>query len=139
MRIEIPDQKKFSYELLFPVRWGDMDAAGHVNNTAYFRYLETVRMEWLLGLGSLPDPQGEGPLIVNAFCNFMKQLVYPDSVRAKLYVANPGRSSFDTYITLERESVPGTIHAAGGATIVWVNFPREKSIPLPQRMRDALE
>jgi acyl-CoA thioesterase FadM len=24
-----------------------MDAMGHVNNTIYFRYMETVRLEWL--------------------------------------------------------------------------------------------
>ena len=27
-----------------PIRWGDMDAMGHVNNTVYFRYLEETRI-----------------------------------------------------------------------------------------------
>jgi acyl-CoA thioester hydrolase len=27
--------------------------------------------------------------------------------------------------------MPGVIHAAGGATTVWVNFPAQKSSPLP--------
>ena len=40
MKIEIPEVKKLVYEMRFPVRWGDMDAMGHVNNTVYFRYLE---------------------------------------------------------------------------------------------------
>ena len=26
------------------VRWGDMDAFGHVNNTVYFRYFEQARI-----------------------------------------------------------------------------------------------
>ena len=29
-----------------PIRWGDMDAQGHVNNTVYFRYMEQARVEW---------------------------------------------------------------------------------------------
>ncbi|MEP7084173.1 MAG: thioesterase family protein, partial [Betaproteobacteria bacterium] len=29
-----------------PIRWGDMDAMGHVNNTIYFRYMEQVRVSW---------------------------------------------------------------------------------------------
>ena len=29
------------------IRWGDMDALGHVNNTVYFRYMEQARIEWL--------------------------------------------------------------------------------------------
>jgi acyl-CoA thioester hydrolase len=36
-----------------PVRWGDMDAYGHVNNTVYFRYMEQVRVEWLEQMGSV--------------------------------------------------------------------------------------
>lgn len=43
MKIEIPEVKKLVFETRFPVRWGDMDAMGHVNNTVYFRYLETAR------------------------------------------------------------------------------------------------
>ena len=27
-----------------PVRWGDMDALGHVNNAMYFRYAESGRI-----------------------------------------------------------------------------------------------
>ena len=60
-----------------------------------------------------PDPEGEGPVIVNAFCNFIRQLEYPGDVLARHYVANPGRTSFDTYMTLERTDQPGVIYADG--------------------------
>src|SRR5262249_4596236 len=50
-----------------PIRWGDMDAQGHVNNTVYFRYMEQARIEWLdqvrERLGPFP---GLGIVIVNA-------------------------------------------------------------------------
>ena len=49
MRIELPEKKKLVMEM--PIRWGDMDAMGHVNNTLYFRYLETVRIEWMRSVG----------------------------------------------------------------------------------------
>ncbi len=139
MRFDIPDEKKLVYEMRIPIRWGDMDAMGHVNNAMYFRYLEVVRIEWMRSIGAQPDPRGEGPVIVNAFCNFYRQLEYPGEVLARHYVANPGRSSFDTYITLERVDRPGEIYAAGGATTVWVDFPNQKSKPLPQWLRDAIE
>jgi acyl-CoA thioester hydrolase len=120
MRFTIPDDKKLVHEMVFPIRWGDMDAMGHVNNSVYFRYLEMVRLDWFRVLDILPNPQGEGPVIVNAFCNFYRQLEYPGDVLARHYVRNPGRSSFDTYVTLERVDRPGEIDAAGGAKIVWV-------------------
>ncbi|MFN3417610.1 MAG: acyl-CoA thioesterase [Caldimonas sp.] len=135
MRIDIPDQKKLVHEMHIPIRWGDMDAMGHVNNATYFRYLETVRIDWLHRLGGAPDPRGTGPVIVNAFCNFYRQIEFPGTLLARHYVANPGRSSVDTFITLERIDRPGEIDAAGGATLVWVDFPRQKSVPLPDWLR----
>ncbi len=139
MRFDLPDRKKFTHEMVIPIRWGDMDAMGHVNNTIYFRYMEIVRIEWLHALGGAPDPSGDGPVIVNAFCNFIKQLEYPGDIVAKHYVANPGRSSFETYITLERSDAPGVICASGGAKTVWVNFPKQKSVPLPKDVRALVE
>ena len=47
MRFEVPADKKLTHEMLIPIRWGDMDAMGHVNNTVYFRYFEVARLDWL--------------------------------------------------------------------------------------------
>jgi len=138
MRFELPADKKLVYEMRLPIRWGDMDAMGHVNNTVYFRYLEVVRLDWLFSLGVSPNPQGVGPVIVNAFCNFVRQLEFPGDVQARLYVAAPGRSSFDTYTTLERVDAPGLVYAEGGAKTVWTDFKAQKSVPLPDWMRAVL-
>ena len=138
MRFTVPDAKKLTHEMVLPIRWGDMDAMGHVNNTVYFRYLEIVRIEWMRAIGCEPDPRGEGPVIVNAFCNFHKQLEYPGDVLATLFVSDPGRSSFESWCTLSRSDDPDTLYASGGATTVWVNFPLQKSAPLPDHMRTLL-
>lgn len=135
MRFTLPEHKKFTHEMIIPIRWGDMDAMGHVNNTLYFRYMEIVRLEWLFQIGGPPDPEGTGPVIINAFCNFLRQLEFPGDVRARHYVADPGRSSFDTYITLERTDTPGVIYAEGGAKTVWTDFKAQKSVPLPDDIR----
>lgn len=138
MRFDIPDEKKLVYEMTIPIRWGDMDAMQHVNNAAYFRYFETVRIEWMHSIGAAPNPSGEGPVIVNAFCNFIKQLEYPGTVLARHYVANPGRSSFDTYLTLERTDDPGVVYSNGGATTVWVDIREQKAVPMPDWLRALL-
>ncbi len=135
MRLEVPAEKRLTHQMVMPIRWGDMDAMGHVNNTVYFRYMEVVRLEWLLAVGAPPNPNGSGAVIVNAFCNFIRQLEFPGEVLAKHYVANPGRSSFDTFITLERVDAPGVIYADGGATTVWTDFKAQKSLPLPDWLR----
>ena len=135
MKIEIPDKKKLVHEMCMPIRWGDMDAMAHVNNTVYFRYLETVRIDWMSSIGCRPDPKGEGPVIVNAFCNFYKQLEYPGDIRVKMYVSEPGRTTFESWATIERVDQPGVIFAAGGATTIWIDFPQQKAKTLPDWMR----
>ncbi len=135
MKIEIPEQKKLVYEMSIPIRWGDMDAMGHVNNTSYFRYLETIRIDWMQSLGGEPDPNGEGVVIINAFCNFYRQLEYPGNVLMKMYASSPGSSSFETWGTMERPDTPGVLYAAGGATTVWVDYKAQKSRPLPDWLR----
>jgi acyl-CoA thioester hydrolase len=138
MRFTVPAEKTFTHEMVIPIRWGDMDAMGHVNNTIYFRYVEIARLEWLFRVGGPPSRDGEGAVIVNAFCNFIRQLEFPGEVLARHYVANPGRSSFDTYITLERTDQPGLIYAEGGSTTVWTDYKTRTSIPLPTWLRERL-
>ena len=57
---------------------------------------------------------------------------------AKHYVCNPGRSSFDTYLTLERTDEPGVVYAEGGATTVWSDYAAKKSAPLPDWLRELV-
>jgi acyl-CoA thioester hydrolase len=107
MKLELPEHKKLVEHHAMPIRWGDMDAMGHVNNTLYFRYLEIARIDWMRRIGAEPARDGEGPVIVNAFCNFHKQLEYPGDIVVKMYVSDPGRSSFESWGTIERVDDPG--------------------------------
>jgi acyl-CoA thioester hydrolase len=130
--------KKFVYALRMPLRWGDMDALGHVNNTVYFRYMEHARIEWFREIGCEPDPGGEGPVIINAHCTFIRQLKYPGDIEVMTYAGAPGRSSFEMYYEIRRIDQPEIVAAEGRTKVVWVNFPAEKSAPLPDRIRSLL-
>ena len=138
LRFELPSEKKLVHQTTVQLRWGDMDAMGHINNTLYFRYMEIARLEWIFSTGASTDLNGEGPVIVNAFCNFLRQLEYPGDVRITVYVAEPGRSSLDSYHTIERTDEPGVLYAEGGARIVWTDFKARKSAPLPEWFRPLL-
>ena len=138
LRFTLPEQKKFVHEIVIPLRWGDMDAMGHINNTVYFRYFEIARLDWIFRVGGSTDLSGQGPVIVNAFCNFLRQLEFPGDVLARHYVTNPGRSSFDTYVTLERTDDPGVVYAEGGSKTVWTDFKAQKSAPMPDWLRQLV-
>jgi len=155
MKFEIPDTKKLVYEMRIPIRWGDMDAMNHVNNTTYFRYLETCRIDWMRSIGcgfwgqsqdpSMKSvsgrndhPRHEGPVIINAFCNFYKQLEYPGDVLTRMFVSDPKRTTFESWCTMERSDQPGLIYAAGGATTIWVDIPKQKAKALPDWLRQLV-
>ena len=121
-----------------PLRWGDMDAMGHVNNTLYFRYLEQARIEWFEALGCPADPGGIGPVIISAHCTFLKQLRYPGEIEVQTLVGDFGRSSFHTRQRIVRVDAPEVLYAEGGAKVVWVDQQVEKSLPLPEEMRGRL-
>ena len=127
------------YEMEIPIRWGDMDAMGHVNNTVYFRYMEQARISWFDEMRLRPDPAGDGPVIVNAACSFVRQFEYPGTVLARHYVGELGRSSIMTYVDMLRTGDPDQVYAHGSAKVVWVNFPRQKSVPMPDTIRKLMQ
>lgn len=118
-----------------PVRWGDMDALGHVNNTVYFRYMEQARIEWLesLGIGDIVNADS-GPVLINASCTFLQPVTYPATIEIDTLIGKPGRSSLPTYHDIRCVGVD-TIYAEGAAKIVWWNPKSGKSVPLPDFIR----
>ena len=94
---------------VIPIRWRDIDAFGHVNNTVYFRDTEQARIFWFDTLGLARSGTGEGPAIINASCRFLKQLVYPGNVDVKTYVGPDGRSTFEPWIELRPSYDAGAI------------------------------
>ena len=139
MKLPLPTEKYEIHRMRMPVRWGDMDAFGHVNNTVYFRYFEQARVEWLTQGGRTMVADGKGPVGVNAFCNFYRQLEYPANLVITQYLSHPGRSSCDVWMTIERADQPGQIVADGGATIVWVDFAASRAVPLPPWVRALMD
>jgi len=121
-----------------PIRWGDMDALGHVNNTVYFRYMEQARVEWLDALGFITGAaEEEAPVIVNASCTFLLPLTYPGSVEVRMFAGHPGRSSLPTFYEL-RKVGEDAVYAEGAAKLVWTRASTGKSTPLPERILAAV-
>ena len=132
-------KRKLIFTTILPIRWGDMDAMGHVNNTVYFRYMEQARIEWFEQLGyNTGQNAQEGPVIVNASCTFLVPLVYPGNVEVRMFIGHPGRSSLPTHYELRLQG-DERLYATGDAKMVWINPASGRSIPLPDNMRSLAE
>ena len=127
--------RKLVFSNRMPIRWGDQDAMGHLNNTVYFRYMEQARIELMESCGYGPSAnQNEGPVIVNASCTFLIPVTYPGTIDCRMFCGTPGRSSVPTYYEL-RLVGEDRLYAEGAAKLVWINPSMGKSIPLPEAMR----
>ena len=132
--MEATHAPRLALSIDLPIRWGDMDAFGHVNNTVYFRYMEQVRIEWMESLAS--DWTDTGPVIADATCRFRKPLVYPGTVRISMFIGAAGRSSLPTSYEIRRVD-DGELYADGHSRLVWVSQTTGKPVPLPDALRDA--
>jgi acyl-CoA thioester hydrolase len=127
----------FSCEI--PVRWGDMDSYGHVNNAMYMRYMEEARVQLLAKMGATMDGSGIDPVIINTGCTFMRPVVYPDTLRLDCFVSEPGRSSFMTRYEIYSASDTLNPVSNGYSKVVWMDHHSGKSVPLPDEIRAQLE
>jgi acyl-CoA thioester hydrolase len=132
------------------IRWADMDAYKHVNNTAYLRYLEEARIR-LFGLADPASPGGAavrndaasdlawdpGRIVIAGLdIDYRRPLSFrPEPVQVLTAVTRVGRSSFD----LGQQIVDGdVVHAAAECTIVAVDKQTGRSRPLEQGERAFL-
>jgi acyl-CoA thioester hydrolase len=128
------EARRLAHVARISIRWGDMDAMGHVNNTVYFRYMEQARISWFEAL--IPEAeawQSTGIVIVNASCNYKRPITYPGTVEVKLLVGQPGGSSVPTFYELRVDADPLPC-ADGAAVVVFVDMKTQK----PARIRDGI-
>jgi len=132
------ETRKLVYTASFPIRWRDMDAGAHVNNSVYFTYFEQARVSWWEEAGIILRELTEGPVVVTCECSYLKQLRYPAHLEIKTYAGPAGRSSFMMYYGVYVTHDPDTLYAKGSAKIVWIDYRAGKSVPLPENVLQHL-
>lgn len=133
-----PDGRILVHQMEIPIRWGDMDAFGHVNNTVYLRYAETLRIDWLHGSGLRQDGDAHGTVLVNVNVNFRRQLVHPGTLLTRQYLVEIGRTSFVTFTEMARTDDPDTICADCTSKLVWINLETGRPVPIDETLRERM-
>ncbi len=119
-----------------PVAWGEMDAMGHVNNIIYFRYFESVRIEYFNRLNMLGYQQetGIGPILASTECRFKMPLHYPDTVIVGTKILSMEEDRFvmgyEVFSTKHKR-----IAADGEGVIVTYDYHNNKKVPIPEALR----
>ena len=138
-RVEIP--RRDDYGVFYPIttRWEDNDIYGHVNNVVYYAYFDTAANNYLIEEGGLvlPDASVVG-FVVNSGCEYHSPIMYPDAIEAGVRVDRLGRSSVQYGIGIFKQGET-TACAHGHFVHVFVERATNKSVPIPEQTRAALE
>jgi acyl-CoA thioester hydrolase len=115
-----------------PIAWGEMDALGHVNNVAYFRYMESARVAFLLRLGidRLRMAGGIGVILQSATCRFRKPVVYPDTLLISSRVTAIETDRFTLEHEMTSKALSDTV-AIGHGVIVAYDYAKASKTELP--------
>ncbi len=124
------------HEVDIAVRWGDMDAYQHVNNTIYFRYMEQCRLEWFAKLGfEWSVAVDVVPMLVEANCRFIRAVTHPATVRVTIRVTDIGAKIVATTHDI---FVGDVLHASGVCKLLWMSRSANKAVALPDVVRARL-
>ncbi len=121
------------------MRWGEMDALGHMNNVSYFRYFEEVRIAWFERLNIEYQALGEGPILGTITCKYLRPAIYPLELEITTYIGIPGDSSFRMWHELYNADDPKERFAEAEAVLVWIDIAAGRSRPMPDWMRNEIQ
>jgi acyl-CoA thioester hydrolase len=135
-----PIRSDFRYWWPVTVRWKDMDALGHVNNSTYFTYLESARIGFLSSIGWLGTMEGverKGAVVVSQTFNYRRQVRYPDDLEVGVRCGEVGARSFVVEYGVFRKGTDELV-GDGSSVLVWLDYAAEKAVEIPPEMRKSL-
>ena len=132
-----PTRDLFRHMIEMPVRWGDMDAFGHVNNAVYFQYVESGRVAYFDEVLESFGHETEGPILGEVNCRFLAQLEYPADLHIGTRVIRLSSRTItvQTGIFVGENSDPA---ALAQATVVWFDYRTQRSAPLSESLIDRI-
>jgi len=114
-----------------PVRFGDLDAMGHVNNAVYLTYIESARIAFLLDLGLVRGLDELGIVEID----FRSPVRFGETVEIGVRAAGFGRKSFELEYRLEVES---RLAAEARSVCASYDYAKHEATTIPDTWRERL-
>lgn len=119
------------------VRWRDLDAFNHVNNSSYLTYLEEARLQWF---DTLPGPwmsESAAPVLAASHVNYRQPIGWPESVIVELFVERLGSSSLTLAHRIVSARDASQLYSDGNVVLVWIDRTSGRSTAMPDMVRAA--
>ena len=119
------------------VRWRDLDAFNHVNNSKFLSYLEEARLRWMIGLPGEWIDENVAPVVAAANVNYRRPIEWPNEIMVELFVERLGRTSLTIGHRIVHADDASVLYADGNVVMVWIDKARGQAAALPDAVRAA--
>ena len=120
-----------------PVRWRDLDAFNHVNNSKYLSYLEEARLHWMIGVPGQGMDDHVAPVVAAAQLNYRRPIGWPAQVVIELFVERLGNTSLTVGHRIVDAEDAGVLYCDGNVVMVWIDRDSGAAAALPVAVREA--
>ena len=131
--------RDYAHVLPIAVKWGEMDAFQHVNNTIYIRYLEDGRLAVFekLGLVEEMNESKKGPIFASVTCDYLAPVTYPDTVHVATNIKQSAPKKIEIEQVIYSEQM-GKLAARSTSLCVYYDYAELGSCEVPQSIAQAL-
>ena len=119
------------------VRWRDLDAFNHVNNSKYLSYLEEARLRWMVTIPGEWMDENVAPVVAAAHINYRRPIEWPNEIAVELFVERLGNTSLTIGHRVVDAGDAGTLYADGNVVMVWIDKHGGNAAALPEAVRAA--
>ena len=119
------------------VRWRDLDAFNHVNNSSYLTFLEESRLQWLRTVPGEWFSAHAMPVMAAVELHYRKPIEWPAEIDVLLSCERLGNSSMTIGNRIVDRNDHTCVYADGNVVMVWVDPATGGSVPLPDAIRNA--
>jgi acyl-CoA thioester hydrolase len=119
------------------VRWRDLDAFSHVNNSTFLTYVEEARLQWFQ---SLPGPwvtEDTAPVLAATHVNYRRPIEWPEQLVVELYAERVGNTSLTVAHRIVATADADVLYSDGYSVLVWIDRRGGKAAALPEAVRQA--
>jgi acyl-CoA thioester hydrolase len=129
----------FRHHTRVEVRFRDIDAFGHVNNSAFVTYIEQARVRFLIDVLDVDVIQSLPIILAALHVDFRAPILFGQEIEIGTRVDWIGRSSFSVSHEMTARTDDGATHLVAEASTVLVayDYSTESPIPVPDAWRSA--
>jgi acyl-CoA thioester hydrolase len=118
-----------------PVRFGDLDALGHVNNAVFLTYIESARIAFLFDAGAATSLEDMSIIVARIEIDFRAPVRFGRDVEITVRATRFGDKSFDLEYVLR---VDGQVVAEAKSVLVGYDYEKREPMTIPDEWRERL-